>query len=367
MALAHARGPFKRGERMGELMKDNNENPVPKPHVPMVSIGIATYDRNELLRETLASVLSQAEFRDFEILVGNNFVSVPVSAEAIGVSDSRIRFFNHESNLGQRGNMNFLLGEARGRFFTWLNDDDLYRGSFLKSFAEALRIHPEGRAFFSTYEIFHGEAGALSGPSGMPAISRPEPAIFLEKYLSKELLLIGCYGLFETEYLRGLGGMPVLGEGPLFYADNFLAVQAIAGGGGVLVDAPLVLFRAHDGSVSNRSQELQVYCRLQRAMFDRCGELFAGGRFAAMGQRGSFLLARWFLDDALSVALRSGRLEMGDFVNYASLVYHFAAKLWPSSYSFRVIWVFLKRLVRVALGRARARARARAHAWSRKR
>ena len=51
--------------------------------------------------------------------------------------DPRIRFVNHPTNLREVGNMNALLREATGRYFTWLFDDDLYEPGFLKAAYDA--------------------------------------------------------------------------------------------------------------------------------------------------------------------------------------------------------------------------------------
>ena len=105
--------------------------------MPLFSIGVTTYDRVELLIETLSSITAQT-FTDFEVIVGNDNPERTLTAEALGVDDQRIRFVNHASNLGELNNMNTLLDISRGRYFTWLADDDLYAPTFLAAVAEAL-------------------------------------------------------------------------------------------------------------------------------------------------------------------------------------------------------------------------------------
>lgn len=74
---------------------------------------------------------------DFEILLGNDDPGHVVDEENIGLSDERIRIFNHQRNLGERNNLNFLLAHSRGRYFTWLADDDAYFDTFLATVYKA--------------------------------------------------------------------------------------------------------------------------------------------------------------------------------------------------------------------------------------
>src|SRR5512138_3932148 len=72
---------------------------------PLFSIGITTYERRELLKETLGSITRQT-FGDFEAIVGNDHTSVPLSRRLLGVEDPRVRIVNHPANLGEVRNMN---------------------------------------------------------------------------------------------------------------------------------------------------------------------------------------------------------------------------------------------------------------------
>jgi glycosyltransferase involved in cell wall biosynthesis len=80
---------------------------------PFFSIGVTTYNRHELLRETLNSILAQS-FTDFEVIVGNDYTQEVLTGEMLGITDPRIRFVNHPRNLREVGNMNALLEMAKG-------------------------------------------------------------------------------------------------------------------------------------------------------------------------------------------------------------------------------------------------------------
>ena len=77
-----------------------------------------------MLLECLYSILQQT-FTDFEVIVGNDYVEEKINADILDIDDSRINFVNHEINLGEIKNMNWLLDNASGKYFTWLADDEL--------------------------------------------------------------------------------------------------------------------------------------------------------------------------------------------------------------------------------------------------
>jgi len=99
---------------------------------PLITIGVVTYRRQGMLKECLSSILGQT-FTDFEIIVGNDFPGEFLSTEVFDIHDPRVRIINQARNLGEIENGNVLLRWARGKYFTWLDDDDMYAPSFLES------------------------------------------------------------------------------------------------------------------------------------------------------------------------------------------------------------------------------------------
>ena len=121
-------------KNLSAMESDDQENP---PSTPFFSIGVTTYNRPDMLKQTLRSISAQT-FLDFEVIVGNDYIHEPLSAELLGIMDSRIRFINHPQNLGEAQNMNTLFDMSRGRYFTWQCDDDLYAPNFLGDVHSAL-------------------------------------------------------------------------------------------------------------------------------------------------------------------------------------------------------------------------------------
>ena len=83
--------------------------------LPLVSIGLHVRNGARYLPETLGDLLGQT-FEDVELIVSDN-ASTDETGEivrAAAASDSRIRYFRHERNIGALPNANFAFSRSEG-------------------------------------------------------------------------------------------------------------------------------------------------------------------------------------------------------------------------------------------------------------
>lgn len=257
-----------------------------------------------MLRECLQSILQQT-FGDFEVIVGNDYTREKLTGEMLGISDTRIRFVNYSRNIGPIKNANTLLAASRGRYFTWLADDDGHAPAFFQRVHDALHKHgyPEcvytsyvqGTAFPDSFAETRAEAQILDGHK------------FLRAYLSRELKLVGCYGAFASSYIREMGGMEHLGKGKFSpYCDNLIAIRAGSLRRVLYIDQPLVFFRAHPGSVSTTSPDVETYRTAQADLWCRVAGDFARERLRDDFEVNLSNLLEWCVRDMDHVVRRSG-------------------------------------------------------------
>lgn len=227
---------------------------------PFFSIAITTYQRQDLLREALDSILSQ-DFDDVEVIVGNDFQGEVLTDELLGISDPRVRIINHPVNLREVGNMNALLEAAQGRYFTWLFDDDLYEPGFLRAAHATLQERGFPAVLFPSYRVVRGKAATLTGRVPPGRISEFDGRTYLQNYFAGRARLISTCGLFDTAALRRMsGGVVPLTSAPIgLYSEFFLLVQCARFERIVFMDAPYVVFRAHAGSWGESNTEIQTY------------------------------------------------------------------------------------------------------------
>jgi glycosyltransferase involved in cell wall biosynthesis len=99
--------------------------------VPTVSIGLPVYNGADFLQVALDSLLAQ-DYRDFELIISDN-ASVDATSEICSkvASDSRVRLFRNDANIGASENFNRVFRLARGKYFMWAAHDDRWDASYL--------------------------------------------------------------------------------------------------------------------------------------------------------------------------------------------------------------------------------------------
>lgn len=107
---------------------------------PFFSIVIANYNSGKFLSAAIESILHQ-NCDDYEIIVVDGGSS-DNSVEVIKTYANSIAWWVSEPDKGQSNAFNKGFAHASGRFFTWLNADDLLLPGTLKAVKKALESHP---------------------------------------------------------------------------------------------------------------------------------------------------------------------------------------------------------------------------------
>ena len=118
---------------------------------PLVSVGIPTYDRPESLRQVLDCIRGQT-YTHLEIIVSDN--GSPGSAtddvvHEVMLQDTRVSFLKQETNRGPAENFRRGLEAARGEYFMWAADDDLWANGFIESGVQFLEERTACDAWFA--------------------------------------------------------------------------------------------------------------------------------------------------------------------------------------------------------------------------
>ena len=103
-------------------------------NMPLVTVGIPTYNRPLGLEKTLQCILKQT-YIQIEIIVSDNCSTdnnvLPI-LQKYAAQDGRIKYFIQEKNLSLVPNFQFLLDKARGEYFMWAADDDNWDANFIE-------------------------------------------------------------------------------------------------------------------------------------------------------------------------------------------------------------------------------------------
>lgn len=270
---------------------------------PLISIGVTTYDRPELLRECLASILAQT-YDNIEVIIANDFVECPVTFDSLGLRpDDRVRIVNHPKNIGAYKNNHFLLAAARGDWFTWLADDDLMHADFLNIAHGVFKAHSVN-SVFTNYVAAASPAGVFPKPL-QPAVPRLiAGANFIDEYTSRSIRTVGSYGVFRRDLFEQFGSVPRFGSGLPVYGDTFIPILAASLGTLAYVDLDLIFLRTHPDSRSASSANLEDYASAQRDFMaefgSRCLELLT----VEPSRRQVRNMVTWFAADSWAVTCR---------------------------------------------------------------
>jgi glycosyltransferase involved in cell wall biosynthesis len=207
---------------------------------PSVSVVIATHNRRSFLAEAVASVRAQT-FDRWELLVVDDASEDDTWAWLTRARGGRLRAFRLSENSQRAVAANQALGEARGEFIMFLDDDDLLRPDALAQLTDALRQDESAVA----------AAGArLKVKEGVYAIRINHPSKPVKKVIWPELLhgsvwsAVSGQTLYRTEKVRQVGGYP---PGVIVVDDRALWLR-ISRLGPVLILPSIVLdYRVHEG------------------------------------------------------------------------------------------------------------------------
>ena len=132
----------------------------------MVSILLCTYNRENLIRETIDSILAQT-YTDFELLIVDDGSTSEEAKEILkSYKDERIRLFLCEENKFYCRAANFGISQMKGDYLAIADSDDLWYPTKLERQMEYLEEHPECGACFTYAELIdeNGEPAAEDFP-----------------------------------------------------------------------------------------------------------------------------------------------------------------------------------------------------------
>jgi glycosyltransferase involved in cell wall biosynthesis len=122
-----------------------------KKELPLVSVILITFNREELLKTAIQSVLDQT-YSSFEVVVVNDG-GTDVSQVVKQFDDSRITYINNPENLGPASARNVAIAASSGKYIAYIDDDDAYYPTHLETLVDALESRKEQVAYTDSYSV----------------------------------------------------------------------------------------------------------------------------------------------------------------------------------------------------------------------
>lgn len=98
---------------------------------PTITVIIPTYNRADMLADSVKSVLDQT-YQDFEIIIVDDFSNDNTKDVVASFGDSRIRYIRHDINRGEAAARNTGIKNARGIYIACHDSDDLWHSDKLE-------------------------------------------------------------------------------------------------------------------------------------------------------------------------------------------------------------------------------------------
>jgi len=237
-------------------------------NTPKVSILIPVYNRARIILETLHSAVNQT-YKNIEIIVVDN-KSTDNTFETIkefAKSYPNVKVYQNEENIGPVRNWRKCLDYATGEYVKILWSDDLIAPTFIEKTLPYLIEHEDVGFVFTGTEIFNDETGQrtktyfignsgiydtakfiesslLGGPLPVPV--SPGNALFRKKDIEKNLI-IDIPNKIGSDFK-----MHAIGNDALIYLLTAKDYPKFA-----FINETLAFFRAHKGSISCSSNEIE--------------------------------------------------------------------------------------------------------------
>lgn len=248
---------------------------MPRPTLDL-SVIIPTYNRPNLLPQTIRSVLDQS-CSPREIIVVDNDPGGSAAA-AVAAFGSEVMLIR-EPIPGQQAARNAGIRAASSEWVTCLDDDDLYCPGFLEIAAEIMEdgratvIGCDHRKFLGSE--FERQTNFEMAPAGYwDGIPRPEDGriwSFVDQFpldrLLRRIPLYPSMTIVRSDLVRTIGGYDTRLRGIVAEDIEFL-VRLLATGHLALIWQPMVWYRLHEGNDS-RGEHRQTFGRWEIFEFIR--------------------------------------------------------------------------------------------------
>lgn len=198
---------------------------------PSVSVVVATYRREDALKNALLSLAAQ-DTADFEVVLvddngceeWNERVRKIVDGVMTEYPSLSLNYIVNSPNQGSAKTRNIGIAAAKGEYVTFLDDDDVYLPAKV---SRQLKFMREGGYDYSVTDLdLYDENDRLTQRRVRSDITDTTPEGLLRYHLMHHITGTDTM-MFKKEYLEKIGGFAPIDVGDEFY----LMHRAISGGG----------------------------------------------------------------------------------------------------------------------------------------
>jgi GT2 family glycosyltransferase len=258
-----ARGPTWLDFRIDPVPTDSARHDLPviaaernvadRQAAPLVTLGMPIYNGARFLEASLDSLLAQT-CGDFEIVISDNGSDDGTAdiCRRYAAADRRVRYVRHEANRGAAWNHNFVIAEARGRFFRWHHADDLCEPRHLERCVAALESDPRVVLAYPRTMLIDALGRVTSHYDDRLALSEEAPHARFRHLLANLFLCNTVLGLMRIDALRRTALL-----GYYVRSDHVLLAELAMAGRWAEVPEELFYRRVHAGKSTEANRSIR--------------------------------------------------------------------------------------------------------------
>lgn len=218
-----------------------------------VSIVLPVYNGEQCVGKAIESILNQT-YSNWELIAVNDCSTDGTLAvlEKYEKQDERIRIVNNPVNLKLPHTLNIGFAQARGEYYTWTSDDNLYKENAIEQMIKALEANPKFDMVYANYTNMD------ENDQGLNDVELGEP-----EQLPMGNVVGACF-LYTREIAKRVGEYDV----NLFLAEDYDYWIRILRVGKILhIKEVLYFYRRHGGSLSSTQKDRisgQTYKMLEK-------------------------------------------------------------------------------------------------------
>lgn len=170
-----------------------------------LTVAIPTYNRDDYLRQAIASVLQEKEV-DLELLIVDTASPVNVKEIVESFNDPRIKYVYHPVNLGMIGAGNMCIELCRTEYLLLFADDDRLLKGGVKKLYDALAAYPDAGAAIGSVLLIDDAGKVVGDKLAITSVDQcVDGKVFYEKYLTGKVAVQPCSVLLRKSVLDKAG------------------------------------------------------------------------------------------------------------------------------------------------------------------
>lgn len=226
-----------------------------KKSKPLISIGLPAHNGEQVISDAIESLLRQT-YKNFELIISDDASTDATQkiCETYVKKDKRIRYVRQKKNLGFVDNFNFVLQKAKGKFFMWAGQDDMWNPKFIESLLNLYTKYPDAVLAMSGYaNVYKGK----KYPSKQSAFDNMASPFYSVKHFISSYNLSYFYGLHKTSNLKTVGGYKKDSR-PFFKSSDYVTILRVLMNGKMVFINTILFYKRDTGLYFQKFSVLQT-------------------------------------------------------------------------------------------------------------